>query len=115
MSKTLNQLPPDVAAMLPYRPVEVVSISPSQSLDAMAQQHVGELHPATYSALSGLGALGSKASPGGAALASYLLFEPGFVKDLIALGERDAYARKSELLTFFGFGSDASANGALHF
>jgi NTE family protein len=115
MSKTLNQLPRDIAAMLPYKPVEIVSISPSQSLDAMAQQHVGELHPATYSALSGLGALGSKASPGGAALASYLLFEPGFVKDLIALGERDAYARKAELLTFFGFGSDAAANGALHF
>jgi len=34
-------------------------------------------------------------------MASYLLFEPGFVKALMVMGERDAYARKSELLAFF--------------
>lgn len=38
----------------------------------------------------------------GHALASYLLFEPGFVTALMALGERDAQARKDELLAFFG-------------
>lgn len=115
VSETIRELPRDLAAIMPYRPVEILAISPSQSLDAMAQQHVGELHPATYSVLSSLGALGTKASPSGAALASYLLFEPGFVKDLMALGERDAYACKGELLTFFGFGSDATALGAKHF
>ena len=47
-------------------------------------------------ALGGLGAL----KGGGGALASYLLFEPGFVQALIALGEQDAYARKDELLAF---------------
>jgi NTE family protein len=30
-----------------------------------------------------------------------LLFEPAFVKAPMALGERDAYARKSEWLAFF--------------
>jgi NTE family protein len=49
-------------------------------------------------ALGGLGAL----KGGGGAIASYLLFEPGFVQSLIALGEQDAYARKDELLAFFG-------------
>ena len=48
-------------------------------------------------ALGGLGAL----KGGGGALASYLLFEPGFVKALMALGEHDAYARKDELIAFF--------------
>jgi NTE family protein len=38
---------------------------------------------------------------GGGALASYLLFEPGFVQSLIAMGESDAFARKAELLAFF--------------
>ena len=42
---------------------------------------------------------------GGAALASYLLFEPGFVQALIALGERDAFARKHDLLAFVGSGA----------
>jgi len=49
-------------------------------------------------ALGGLGAL----KGGGGVIASYLLFEPGFVQKLVALGERDAYARKEELLAFFG-------------
>ncbi|MES2361521.1 MAG: patatin-like phospholipase family protein [Pseudomonadota bacterium] len=104
VSKTMRQMPRDVAAIMPYRPVEVLAISPSQSLDALAQAHAGELPAATYNALAGLGALGDKGSPGGAALASYLLFEPGFVKALMALGEHDAYARKEELLAFFGLG-----------
>jgi NTE family protein len=47
-------------------------------------------------ALGGLGAL-----QGGGAMASYLLFEPGFVQALIELGAQDAYARKEELLAFF--------------
>lgn len=102
ITQTLRRMPREVAALLPYRPVDVLAIAPSQSLDALAQAHVGELPAATYNALAGLGALGSHASPSGAALASYLLFEPGFVRGLMALGERDAYARKDELLALFG-------------
>ena len=74
----------------------VLAIQPSQSLDALAQSHVGELPASVRNALGGLGAL-----RGGGALASYLLFEPGFVQALVALGEQDAFARKSELLSFF--------------
>ena len=101
VSKTLRQMPREIAAMMPYRPVDVLSIAPSQSLDALAQAHAGELPTTTYNALAGLGALGAHGSPSGAALASYLLFEPGFIRALMALGERDAYARKSELIDFF--------------
>ena len=101
VTQTLRQLPREVAMVMPYRPVDILAISPSQSLDELAQAHAHELPLATYNALAGLGALGSKSSPSGAAIASYLLFEPGFVKALIALGERDAHARKSELLAFF--------------
>lgn len=101
VSKTVRQMPREIAAIMPYRPVDVLAIAPSQSLDALAQAHAGELPRGTYNALAGLGALGAKGSPGGAALASYLLFEPGFVKALMALGEHDAYAKKSELIDFF--------------
>ncbi len=96
VTRTLQQLPREVAAVMPYRSVEVLAIQPSQSLDALAQAHVGELPRSIRNALGGLGAL-----RGGGALASYLLFEPGFVQALVALGEQDAYARKSELLAFF--------------
>jgi NTE family protein len=97
VTKTLHQLPREVAGVLPYRSVEVLAIQPTQSLDAIAQQHAHELPMSVRRALGGLGTL--KGS--GGALASYLLFEPGFVQALIALGEQDAYARKEELLAFF--------------
>lgn len=97
VTQTLKKLPRDAASALPYRAVEVLSIAPSQSLDALAQQHIKALPVATRHALSGLGVLNG----GGGVLASYLLFEPEFIKTLIAMGESDAYARKSEILAFF--------------
>jgi len=98
VTRTLKQLPREIAGVLPYRSVEVMAIQPSQSLDAIAQAHTGELPGAVLRALGGLGAL----KGGGGVIASYLLFEPGFVQKLVALGERDAYARKEELMAFFG-------------
>jgi len=83
--------------VLPYRSVEVLALHPSQSLDALAQSCVHELPLAVRRALGALGAL-----KGGGAMASYLLFEPGFVHALMQLGAQDAYARKEELLAFFG-------------
>ncbi len=100
VTRTLRQLPREVAGVLPYRSVDVLAVSPSQSLDALALAHAHELPHSVRRALGGLGA-----GKGGGAMASYLLFEPGFVQALIALGEHDAYARKEELLAFFGAGA----------
>ncbi len=104
VTNTLKQLPPELAHALPYRSVEVLAISPSQSLDALAQQHVAELPDAARRVLGSLA--GNNAAGGSAGLASYLLFEPAFIQALMALGEQDAYARKDELLAFF---ADTSA------
>ena len=97
VTDTLKHLPGHIATALPYRSVDVLAIQPTESLDAMAQRHLKELPLTTRHALSGLGVLRG----GGGALASYLLFEQGFVQTLIAMGESDAYARQSELLAFF--------------
>ena len=40
----------------------------------------------------------------GAALASYLLFEAPYTRELIALGEADTLARREDVLRFFGWG-----------
>ena len=96
VTQTLRNLPAAASSVLPYRSVDVMSSQPTQSLDALAQGHVGELPAATRSALSGLGLL-----RGGGMVTSYLLFEPGFIQTLISMGESDAYARKDELLAFF--------------
>ena len=87
----------NVAQSLPFREVEVLAMQPSESLDALAQAHVHELPRPVRRVLEGLGAL--KGS--GAGLASYLLFEPGFLRALMALGAQDVAMRKEELLDFF--------------
>lgn len=97
VTRTIKSLPRNTSQALPYHSVDVMAIQPSQSLDALAHDHLGELPTATRHALSGLGILRG----GGGTLASYLLFEPNFVQALIALGESDAHARKAELTAFF--------------
>ena len=92
-----NQTNPSSSAALPFHEVEVLALQPSESLDALAQAHVHELPPPVHRVLEGLGAL--KGS--GAALSSYLLFEPGFLRALMALGAKDVNQRKEELLAFF--------------
>ena len=96
VTETLKQLPPSVASVLPYRPIRVFAMQPSQSLDALALKHAQDMPLATRKALGGL-----ISDAGGASLASYLLFEPDFINALIGLGQRDAYSRAAELLEFF--------------
>ncbi len=94
VTQTINRLPREAAAAMPYKPIDVLSIAPTRSLDALAQQHTRELPVLIRDALSALGVL--KGS--GGTLASYLLFEPGFVQALVEMGEEDARAQQSELL-----------------
>ena len=88
---------PAIAQSLPFHEVQVLALQPSESLDALAQAHVHELPRSVHRVLEGLGAL--KGS--GAGLSSYLLFEPGFLRALMALGAQDVMQRKEELLDFF--------------
>lgn len=94
VTQTIKGLPFEATSGVRYKPIDVLAIAPTQSLDALAHQHTNELPEAIRRAL---GALGVGQGSGGT-LASYLLFEPGFVQSLIALGESDARARSSELL-----------------
>jgi len=56
----------------------------------------------------------SDAAPGsnGAALASYLLFESAYTRDLMALGEKDTQARRDEVLQFFDLPARAEVAAA---
>jgi len=44
-----------------------------------------------------------KADVKGAALASYLLFESGYTRELMALGYADAMNKKGDICSFFGW------------
>jgi len=103
VSDTLSRIPPDVGHLLPYRPVQVLAIQPSVSLDGLAMKHVNALPRGVRRTLEGLGALDTRRNAAGsaAALASYLLFEPDFVAALMACGESDVLARRDEVLAFW--------------
>lgn len=94
VTRTMHRLPPEAASVMPYRPVDVLAIAPTQSLDALAQKFTEELPAAIRHAMGALGVLNGS----GGTLASYLLFEPRFVQSLMALGEHDALALRNELL-----------------
>jgi len=97
VNATVAALAESMRQALPFKQVQVLSMQPSASLDALAQAHVHELPSDLYRVLDGLGAL----SGGGAALSSYLLFEPSFVQALMHMGQADVMARRDEFLAFF--------------
>ena len=103
VSRTLAQLPPAVAALLPSRPVHVLCLQPGALRDELALKHAHELPATMRDTLAGLGALETRRAGNGsaAALASYLLFEPGFVQALMQLGEADARQHVQALRALF--------------
>ena len=97
VNRTLGRMAPEARAGTGQRAVKLLVIAPSERLDAIAARHSASLPAPVRALLGALGALESR----GAALASYLLFEAGYTRELIRLGERDTLARRSDVLDFF--------------
>ncbi len=104
INRTLALLPDSALADTPLRPLEALVISPSQRLDDIAARHLGALPLPVRTLLRGVGVNQKQGEQTqGSALASYLLFEAPFTRELMALGEADTDARKDEVLRFFGW------------
>lgn len=103
INATLKLLPPDALAHTTLRPIETLVIAPSQRLDDLAAKHLRSLPAPIRAMLRGVGVSGSGEGARGAALASYLLFESPYTRELVALGVADTLARRDEVKAFFGW------------
>jgi NTE family protein len=103
INNTLALLPPEALANTSLRPIEVLVVAPSQRLDDIAAKHVNSLPTPIRALLRGVGVTGKGTDTRGAALASYLLFEAAYTRELIALGVSDTMSRRDEVTSFFGW------------
>jgi NTE family protein len=101
INHTLSRIPAGEREREDLRPIKVLVISPSQRLDDIAIRHVSSLPPTIRTLLGGIGVSQGPDDIGGGALASYLLFEPAYTRELIALGFGDTLTRSAEVRAFF--------------
>jgi NTE family protein len=80
--------------------VDVLVLTPSEPLEAIAVKHVRNLPWTIRFLLRSIGAM----RRGGANLASYLLFERGYCNELIELGYNDTIKRREEVEAFLSGG-----------
>ena len=100
VNKTLGLLPPEMATKTTLKPIELLVISPSERIDEIAARHTQDLPRPVRTLLSALGA--TEAS--GSSLASYLLFEANYTRELIRMGIADTIAKKDAVYEFFHLG-----------
>jgi NTE family protein len=106
INRTLALLDEKALARSSLKPLNVLVIAPSQRLDDIAARHLHSLPVPVRALLRSVGVqsdLGQ--AQGGAALASYLLFEAPYTRELIDLGAADTLVRRDEVISFFGWPS----------
>ena len=101
INKTISMVPPEVLENSEFflHHVDVLVISPSETIESIAAKHVHSLPRTIRFLLRGMGATRRS----GSNFASYLLFEKPFCRELMDLGYHDAMNQKQEILKFLGY------------
>lgn len=98
INRTLAAMPPEMLARTTLKPLQTLVIAPSRPLDRVAEAHVKRLPRSVRALLRVMGATRSR----GAGFSSYLLFDRSYTRRLLAMGRRDALAKRAEIEAFFG-------------
>jgi NTE family protein len=100
INRTISAVPPERLRQLglTLHHVDVLVMTPSEPLETIALRHVGSLPWPIRFLLRSIGAM----RRGGANLASYLLFEQGYCRELVGLGYHDTMKRREEVEAFLG-------------
>lgn len=98
VNRLTARIPPEVRERegLPWRPIDLMVVQPTERLDTLAATLLDELPWAVRTLLRGMGVR----NDAGGALLSYLMFEAAYTRRLIDLGYRDAMAQRGELNVF---------------
>ncbi len=100
INQTVGSIPEALRGQFTLRKIDTLVITPSQSLEKIAERYVKHL-PWTIRVLLRL--VGVRRG-NGANLVSYLLFDQDYCRALIELGYRDALQRRDEIAEFMGQG-----------
>lgn len=98
INNTVSRIPGRPGEEQPLKVIDTLVITPSEDIRDIAQHHKDEFPSSVRFLLRGVGGLHKS----GSQLLSYLLFEGGFCRDLIELGQRDAEAQADKLMEFIG-------------
>ena len=101
INEMLALIPSEEAQTLPLQKVSALAITPSQPLDKIAMEFLHEMPRSVRTLFRVLGVSSGSGTTTGGALVSYLLFEPGYICELIRLGRADSMDRVEEVRAFF--------------
>ena len=107
INRTISLVSDEVRQHMNLQHIDVLLISPSQSIEKIAGRYARQLPWAVRFLLRGVGAMRRNTST----LVSYVLFEKDFCRALIDLGYQDAMSRKEELMSFIGTPAEAVPDG----